>query len=227
VSDVCPDCGLRRATRFGGFGCAAAFGEPYSHACVVRVRDKQIAALQSQLSTAEQRIRELELDSPRSTCAVCGCRVSLAMNPPYEPDLKQGYRCTDCEQPFCAVCIKSDKHTTKWKAPCRDDELEAWAKAVDEHPKLTLRIRELEREVEAWRKLAEWEASNQNHRVKWPWRGLTNKWFALVEVRNINGDGNTASEMVEKLDSAQAAAIALAETLGLLSKADTNASEGK
>lgn len=103
------------------------------------------------------------IETPRANCATCGCRVSLAMSPPYEPDLKQGYRCTDCEQPFCAVCIKGDKHTSKWKAPCRDDELEAWATAVVEH--------------EAFVKLAEWGSVRGNN-LQMPFLNIREMWVA-------------------------------------------------
>ena len=109
-------------------------------------------------------------ETPRAQCAVCGCRVSLAMNSPYEPDLKQGYRCTDCEQPFCAVCIKGDKHTSKWKAPCRDDELEAWASAVVEAPQLRASlaaahacVEAADRIREAWGPIADYDAARAHY----------------------------------------------------------------
>jgi hypothetical protein len=85
------------------------------------------------------------------------------------------------------------------------------------------RIRELEREVEAWRGLA-------GNRVA----------GYIVEFHCAGEEGTDSFEYVfggERRDghkwvevsssSKQGAAIALAEKLGLISKADTNASEGK
>lgn len=62
TDQLCPDCGLRRATVFGGFGCAAAFGEPYSYACAVRVRDKQLEELRAKLTATEAKLVEAERD---------------------------------------------------------------------------------------------------------------------------------------------------------------------
>lgn len=58
--EKCPHCGLNKATRFGGFGCARRYGEPFSHACEVRVRDKRIAVLRKALAAAEEMRRYVE-----------------------------------------------------------------------------------------------------------------------------------------------------------------------
>jgi hypothetical protein len=47
-AERCPRCGMFKATRFGGFGCGASWGEPYSYACDVRQRDITIARLEAE-----------------------------------------------------------------------------------------------------------------------------------------------------------------------------------
>lgn len=66
--EKCPHCGLNKATRFGGFGCARRYGEPFSHACEVRVRDKRIAVLRKALAEAERLRRACDVHGHHYSC---------------------------------------------------------------------------------------------------------------------------------------------------------------
>ena len=75
-------------------------------------------------------------------CYVCKDKLDPLLDPGFGSvwNGKIGYRCTDCEKLFCAVCIKGKGHVNTWQAPCTDAESEAWTKAVVEAPGLRRRV---------------------------------------------------------------------------------------
>lgn len=120
-----------------------------------------IASLRTQLEAQALR--------PGPPCATCGESLDQLLAPgtgdPYNG--KIGYRCTDCERLFCASCIKGQAHVNSWAAPCNDEELQRWAKAVADEPTLRATVRELEAQLAEAKALGEAERAVVVAALEW------------------------------------------------------------